>query len=215
MSLCEAGDISYIYWQKNFHCDIELIRGISLSDLISESEKLEKRFADWKEKIAHFRSTNPVMNYFLVKQCLFLQKHLFTLSQDLKLADQLPAQFYTLLQFFAHDVSLDNIKTAFNLSRSFSGEKASIKSNFEKYSPEEIIGFVNTLQEIYEIDKKVAWASIMNCFPYREGKAAIWCTNQDPESEAIKVLEKKAKEELDHLITLNTQYVFLNLKYLF
>ena len=212
MSLSEAGDISFIHWQKQFYCDVDHKSGIPLSTLIKESEMLELRFTDWEEKLTNFRSTNPVINYFSVKQCLFLQKNLFKLSKDLQMASHLPTQFYTLLRFFDHDVSLDNIKNAFKLSRSLINDdecdhdkwkKASIQSNFEKYSPDEIIGFVNTLQEIYEVSENVAWASIIQCFPYREGKAAIWCEKQDPESEAINELEQMAKEQLEHALQLN------------
>ena len=204
MCLCKAGDISFIHWQKQFYCDVDLKRGIPLSTLMKESEILELRFIEWEEKLSNFHSTNPLINYFSVKQCLFLQKHLFKLSKYLKFVNQLPTQFYTLLRFFAHDVSLDNIKKAFKISHSLINDdefdcdkrkKASIQSNFEKYSPEEIIGFVHTLQEVYKVSENVAWASIVKCFPYQERKTAIWCGKQDPGNEAINELKRKAKEQ--------------------
>ncbi|XP_065676513.1 E3 ubiquitin-protein ligase rnf213-alpha-like isoform X2 [Hydra vulgaris] len=211
MSLCEAGDIKFIQWQKTFYCDIELERGVSIKDLIIESEKLEKRFMNWKEKLTTFRHLNPIINYFSVKQCLFMQKQLFMLIDDLNHVDRLPTQFYTLLYFFAHDVNVNNIRHTFNLSRILTIEDESqqwqtaiIQSNFDKCTPDEILDIVNTLREVYDISENVAWASIIEIFPYREGKAVVWCGKQDSESENINELELKAKVQFQQMKSNNS-----------
>ncbi|XP_065676801.1 E3 ubiquitin-protein ligase rnf213-alpha-like isoform X2 [Hydra vulgaris] len=211
MSLCEAGDIKFIQWEKKFYCDIEFERGVSINDLIIESEKLEKRFMYWKEKLTTFRCLNPIINYFSVKQCLFMQKQLFMLIDDLKLVDRLPPQFYTLLYFFAHDVNVNNIRHTFKLSRILTIEDESqqwqtaiIPSNFDKYTPDKILDIVNTLHEVYNISENVAWASIIEVFPYCEGKAVVWCGKQDPESENINELELKAKVQFERLKSNNS-----------
>nr|XP_047126393.1 E3 ubiquitin-protein ligase RNF213 isoform X3 [Hydra vulgaris] len=211
MSLCEAGDIKFIQWEKTFYCDIEFEREVSINDLILESEKLEKRFMYWKEKLTTFRRLNPIINYFSVKQCLFMQKQLFMLIDDLKHVDRLPPQFYTLLYFFAHDVNVNNIRNTFKLSRILTIEDESqqwqtpiIQSNFDKYTPDEILDIVNTLQKEYDINENVAWASIIEIFPYREGKAVVWCGKQDSESENINELELKAKAQFQCLKSNNS-----------
>ncbi|XP_065678749.1 E3 ubiquitin-protein ligase rnf213-alpha isoform X5 [Hydra vulgaris] len=214
MSLCEAGDIKFIQWEKTFYCDIEFERGVSINDLILESEKLENQLMNWKEKLTTFRRSNPIINYFSVKQCLFMQKQLFMLIDNLKHVDRLPPQFYTLLYFFAHDVNVSNIKHTFNLSRILTIEDESqqwqtaiIQSNFDKYTPDEILDIVNTLQKEYNINENVAWASIIEIFPYREGKAVVWCGKQDSESENINELELKAKAQFQRLKSNNSSNV--------
>ncbi|XP_065678763.1 E3 ubiquitin-protein ligase rnf213-alpha isoform X3 [Hydra vulgaris] len=206
MSLCEAGDIKFIQWEKTFYCDIECQREVSINDLMLESEKLEKRFTDWKEKLTKFRYLNPIINFFSVKQCLFMQKQLFLLTEDFKNVDKLSSQFFTILYFFANDITLRNIKYAFQLScnltiddESQQCKAISIQSNFDKYTANEILKFVNTLQKVYDISENVAWASIIKVFPYHKGKAALWCKKQDSECKEINELEQKAKFMLQHL----------------
>ncbi|XP_065678772.1 E3 ubiquitin-protein ligase rnf213-alpha isoform X3 [Hydra vulgaris] len=206
MSLCKAGDVKYIHWKKVFHCDIELQREISINDLKLESEKLEKRFTELKEKLTKFRILYPIINFFSVKQCLFMQKQLFMLTEDLKHVDRLSSQFYTILNFFANDITLSIIIQAFKLSRSLTFEDESqqsktsnIQSNFDNYTPNKILEIVNTLQNDFNISENVAWASIINVFPYREGNAVLWCAKQNSECKEINELEQEAKIKFQSL----------------
>ncbi|XP_065678766.1 E3 ubiquitin-protein ligase rnf213-alpha isoform X3 [Hydra vulgaris] len=210
MSLCEVGDIKFIHWKKTFYCNIEFEGETSINGLIIESEKLEKRLTYWKDKLTSFRCLNPIINHFSVKQCLFMQKQLFMLTENLSYVDKLSSQFFTLLNFFAHDITLSNIKQAFKLSYNLNIEDelqkwktATILSNFDKYTPNEILEFVNTLQQEYDISENVAWASIIKIFPYREGKAALWCEKQDSECKEINELEQEAKFMFQHLNSSN------------
>ncbi|XP_065678667.1 E3 ubiquitin-protein ligase rnf213-alpha isoform X7 [Hydra vulgaris] len=211
MSLCEAGDINFLKWRMTFNCDVELEPENSMKDLESESEKLENRFTDWKEKLTSFRQSNAIINYFSVKQCLFMQKQLFMLNENLQNVDKLSTQFYTLLYFFDHNVCLNKIKHTFNLSRTLSikdeseqWKKGHIQSNFDKYTPDKILKFVNKLQKNYDINENVAWASIIKIFPYLEGKAVPWCEKQDSESEEIDKLEQEAKLQFQRLKSSNS-----------
>ena len=222
MLLLKAGDVNFICWEKKFNCDLE--NGVSLNDLTLESAKLEKRLVEWKESLIRFRRKNPVMNYYSVEQCIYLQKHLFRLTKDLKHADELPSQFYTLLRFFAHDVSLKNIKLAFSLShlsiykeeyKEERWKKASIKSNFEKHTPDEIKEFVQILKDSYDISENIAWASIIKCFPFSISNALRWCHQQDFESQEIDDLEIKSREQLTLLLNSNMYgFLFFTLFYI-
>ena len=213
LMLCEAGDVSFINWKKTFYCNIESSKENLLGVLASESDKVEKRLAEWDDMLKSLRNTDPLINHFTIRQCLFLQRHLFLLSQDSKYITKLPPQFYTLLKFFDQDVSLNNIKNALSMSRSFINKNESTKddwkkvksqSNFDEFTAGEIEKFVISLQEEYDISESVAWAAIINCFPYREGKAVLWCKNQNPDDEQIIELEHDARKKYEWLLKMSS-----------
>ncbi|XP_065674932.1 E3 ubiquitin-protein ligase rnf213-alpha-like isoform X2 [Hydra vulgaris] len=212
MMLCDAGDVNYINWKKTFLCNIESDKENLLADLRIETEKIEKKLTEWNNILKSIRSVNPVINHFTVRQCLFLQKHLYLLSKDSKYSNKLPSQFYSLLKFFDHDVTSTNIKNAFSLSHSLLGRNQSAKddwkkvksqSNFEELTAVEIQNIVNLLQDEYDISETVAWAAILNVFPYREGKAILWCNKQSPDDDQIIEFELDARKRYEQLLNLN------------
>ncbi|XP_047126737.1 E3 ubiquitin-protein ligase rnf213-alpha isoform X2 [Hydra vulgaris] len=212
MMLCDAGDVNYINWKKTFLCNIESDKENLLADLRIETEKIEKKLTEWNNILKSIRSVNPVINHFTVRQCLFLQKHLYLLSKDSKYCNKLPSQFYSLLKFFGHDVTSSNIKNAFSLSHSLLGKNQSTKddwkkvksqSNFEEMTAIEIQNIVNLLQDEYDISETVAWAAILNVFPYREGKAILWCNKQSPDDDQIIEFELEARKRYEQLVNLN------------
>ena len=182
-----------------------------------ESLILEKRLEQWKEKLFEFRQKNPLMNYFTVKQCLVLQKHLYALSKNMAKANMLPPQVVTLLKCITDDISVRKIKDAFcfssfldddnNNANDWKKAKSDQPTNFTELSLHELQDYVDMIQDEHSIDENVALASLMVCFPLAVGKAILWCKKQNPDSDLIDSMASEAEKELKKLEELSKHEV--------
>ncbi|XP_065678762.1 E3 ubiquitin-protein ligase rnf213-alpha isoform X2 [Hydra vulgaris] len=208
MMLCKAGDVSYINWRKNFFCSIESGEEFLLADLKLETVKIEKRLTEWSNMLKNIRLENPIINHFTIKQCLFLQKHLYFLYEDSNYCQVLPFQFYILLKKFNQDVKLTNVKKALSLSNRKKNQivKDDWKktSNFDELTALEIHKIVSSLHEVFKFSETVAWAATLNIFPYCEWKAVLWCNKQKQDDDQMIEFELEARKRYEQLLKINT-----------
>ena len=175
----------------------------------AQASILEKRLQEWKEKLFEFRLRNPLMNYFTVKQCLVLQKHLYTLSKNIKNVNTLPPQVFILLKCIAEDVTVKKIEYAFYISslsdddnknaNGWKKARSEQPTNFTDCTLHELQGHIELLQDDYGIEENIALASLMKCYPYVLDEVIFWCKEQDPASDITDDLANEAEEELKKL----------------
>ena len=181
VSLCEAGDVSYLVWKREIRCNIEECKergGDIVHEFADEVEKLERRREEWQNSLDDFRRKHRVLNYFSVKQILYLQKEMLRLEKKEIDCDRLPVQVFTLLKYI--DIHVDNqkIKNALFLSAAMdtapvNNTWADFKSdhaNFNFFSLDDLKGFVDTLENEHFIERNVAMASLIRVPQYTVSK---------------------------------------------
>lgn len=211
VALCEAGDTRILQYRKEIHCNIKKMKGIGLAecfdDIKDEIQQLNKQLEEWKEELQCHREHHFVMNYFTVKQCLVLQKHLYQLHQDYRKVVELHPQVFSLLKVICPDINEEKIKNAFTRSFKNSSKETTDDwqkltsdelSNFNQFSFSQMSKFLDSLTE-HDIDENVALASLLKVIPFDESEAIIWCLKQDPVDDRIEKMAEEAKEELEKL----------------
>ena len=211
VALCEAGDTRMLQYRKEIHCNIEKVKHIGFAecfdDIKDEIQQLNKQLEEWKEELQCYREHHVVMNYFTVKQCLVLQKHLYHLHQDYRKVVELHPQVFTLLKALCPDINEEKIKNAFtrsfrNNSKETTDEWQKLTSeqisNFNQFSIGQLAKFLDTLTE-HDIDENVALASLLKIIPFDESEAIIWCLKQNPVGDMIEEMAEEAKEKLEKL----------------
>ena len=219
VALCEAGDVSYLAWKTEIRCNIDEWKehGNNLSKAYTdEVTKLEQRRVEWEKSLLDFRLKHHVLNYFSVKQILFLQKHIFPLGQNEINFQSLPAQVYTLLKFVDPEINNEKIKDAHFLATTLDCTDRkedwtileSVFPNFAKFSVENLIEFVETLQDDHLIEENIAMASLIAVSPFVESSAVLWCEKQDSDNPVIQKQSAKAIKELNTLKSDAQWYVY-------
>lgn len=217
--LCEAGDTRMLQYKKDIPCNIEEAKVMGMeqyfSAIKSEIQQLSNQLQEWKQELEGYRKDHPVMNYFTVKQCLVLQKHLYELQKDIGKVTELDPQVFTLLKSVCPEITAEKIKDAFTLSfhsvnetpnDSWQKVQPERPTNFNQFSLTQIENILDTLND-QDIDDSVALASLVRLFPYDESKAIIWCKRQDPSNPLIDEMAEEAEEELEKLRLENERFV--------
>lgn len=210
VSLCEAGAVQWLHLKVEVKCDIDKALEIGMEawykELRNKISELEKHLEEWERDLSECRKANALLNYFTVKQCLVLQKHLYQLSKNNQFNNPLPPQVYSLLRVIVDDVSVDKIKDAFMLSNIDDNEDVNKDwetvahtkpTNFNQLSYQKLLLILTELQQDYE--ENVALACLARVFPFDMNKAIIWCSKQDPDSDLINEIGEDAEEELEIL----------------
>ena len=216
--LCEAGDTRMLRYRKEIPCNIEEAKVMGMEQYFaamkSEIHQLSKQLQEWKQELEGYRKDHPVMNYFTVKQCLVLQKHLHELQKDVRKVRNLDPQVFTLLRAVCPDITAEKIQDAFTLSYGSNSETSNDSwlkvqlerpTNFNQFSLAQIEKILDTLND-KDIDDSVAMASLVRLFPYDESKAIIWCKKQDPSNPLIDEMAEEAEQELEKLRLENERF---------
>lgn len=223
VKLCEAGDTRMLHYRKEIPCDIDQAKTMGMeqyfTNIKSEIQLLNKQLQAWKQELEGYRKDHPVMNYFTVKQCLVLQKHLHELQKDIRKVREIDPQVFTLLKAVCPDPTEEKVKDAFTLSfstidqtsnDSWQKVQAERPTNFNQLSLNQLLKFLDTLINL-GIDENVALASLVKLNPYDESRAIIWCKKHDPSNAIIEEMAEEAEAELEKLKSENDRFVILKL----
>ncbi|XP_057290514.1 E3 ubiquitin-protein ligase rnf213-alpha-like isoform X3 [Hydractinia symbiolongicarpus] len=209
VSLCEAGAVKWLHLKMEVKCDIAKACEIGMEawykELREKIFQLEEHLKEWKRDLSEYREKYPLLNYFTVKQCLVLQKHLYYLHDNIGSVISLPPQVFALLRVIDDDVSVVKIKNAFMMSmiddkevlnKDWETVAYEKPTNFNQMSYQKIAIILEKLQQEHKFDENVALACLTRVFPFDMNKAIIWCHKQDPDSDLINEIAEDAEREL-------------------
>ena len=209
VDLCKAGNSQFIGWQKEIRCNID--KGTDQFDrTISYIEEIcrimEDRLNEWKQTLHNKRWMYPNLNYFTVRQLVFLQKTLFGLfTKPTSFVAQLPTQVFTLLECIYANISREVLKKTI-LSSAYevkygqvSNDSESWKkidqpgSRFEEVSLEKIVQILSQL-ESEGLSDDAAMAAVNTCGVEDVDEAAVWYAENEDNDEVLVRLCNEMKE---------------------
>ena len=209
VDLCRAGDSRYMGWQKEIRCCLD-IGNHKFDDAISHIEEIcwimECHLKDWKETLHYKRWMYPSLNYFTVRQLVYLQKTLFGLfTKPTSFVAQLPTQVFILLECIYPNISRDVLKKTI-LSSSYEikyGQVVDGNENwkkveqpgtrFDQVSLEKITQILSQL-ESEGLPDDAAMAAVNACGAEDVDEAAVWYAENEENYELLKQLSNEMKD---------------------
>ena len=208
--LIEAGDVQYLWWKKEYPCDVNKAKEQGMEQYFKEInleiERFETRLLDWENELTEFRMQNSVVNHFTVKQMLVLRKFLKEFvsseSKDSKLKNN---QVLGLLKNVSTDIKIEKIKECCLLMHAGTDKMKETVSdnetNFTRFSYKQLSILIEshlTLDE--DIDRNMVLASLMKVPDFSmEKKVLIWCLKNKDDEDLIEELCEQAEKELEKM----------------
>lgn len=213
VTLCNAGCNKYVKWNRVFGCQIEAAAEDD-SNVIQEIEDecalLENDLEEWKQKLHQKRWKYPHLNFFTVRQLMYLQKELTeTLRKDnIKSVRGLSSQVFTLLEEIYPEINHQIFSTVLSKSSHDRHYGQSLKADdnwrritrvedkFVGVSLKEIEDFITRLERDGH-DEDVAKAAMMECGMADFHVTSAWGIEHSDEEDKISSLATKMDEIME------------------
>ncbi|PFX15559.1 E3 ubiquitin-protein ligase RNF213 [Stylophora pistillata] len=212
VNLCEIGDVSRLHWNEEYKCKSSMGKRI-IDEIRLKSEEFEELYDACREHINEMRMKYRELNFFTIRQLLFLRKELASLKQGSKL-ESLNLQVYSLLEKVLPGLHRKLLKEAlgeagiweagFDLEF-YGGEDA--RSTTSQSSQDDTAKDIEQISEKYESlrdnverfnpsePERLAVAALCHDIEGSVPELVLWCVRNKDKSDLIDELYEKALED--------------------